>query len=355
MGGDAPVAAERPILLISDQDQGAASLMLQDSLLNQATIEVVSISEDQTALQEMVMETNAAAGLFIQPGLDETLLTASDFSNVVWVSGKDGSQNWLAREIVERMLKRINVAAVLSHAQSPANTGKEPLLLFKEQMAKQAKSWQVEPVYWEINETAEKQNPYTQTAPGMMLQFAVAGLTGVAAILVLEKNGRTEARMRTCGVPVWQVLLGHFLAITAILGLQFLLLLTFGQIVLGLNYLSAWPATVLISLLSVFCIAALGLLIGVISKSEEQTVMYAMFCMFILSGLGGLWMPLEVTGAAFQTIGHLTPLAWAMDAYSAILVSGSGLAGISRSLMVLGAYTLGLLGITIVVYQRQNA
>jgi ABC-2 type transport system permease protein len=126
-------------------------------------------------------------------------------------------------------------------------------------------------------------------------------------------------------------------------------------LVLGLDYLATLPATLLLSVLTILCISALGLLIGVVSKSEEETVVYAMLCMFVLSGLGGLWMPLDVTGKAFQTLGHLTPLAWAMDGYKAILNSGAGLSEIANSLLVLGAYTLGLLGITIGVYAQQKA
>mgnify|MGYP000926541813 FL=1 len=50
-----------------------------------------------------------------------------------------------------------------------------------------------------------------------------------------------------------------------------------------------------------------------------------MVCMFVFSGLGGAWVPLEFTGKTFQTIGHFTPIAWAMDGYKDILIRGQGI------------------------------
>ena len=48
-----------------------------------------------------------------------------------------------------------------------------------------------------------------------------------------------------------------------------------------------------------------------------------MIPMFLFSGLGGAWVPLENTGPAFQAIGHLTPVAWAMDGFKTILSGGA--------------------------------
>jgi ABC-2 type transport system permease protein len=69
----------------------------------------------------------------------------------------------------------------------------------------------------------------------------------------------------------------------------------------------------------------LGLFIGVFAQSEEQAVTFSLIPMFVLSGLGGAWVPLEVTGPTFQAIGHLSPVAWAMDGFKNVLIRGLGL------------------------------
>lgn len=66
-------------------------------------------------------------------------------------------------------------------------------------------------------------------------------------------------------------------------------------------------------------VAALGLLIGASAREEVQAVIFSLVPMFVLAGLGGAWLPLEVNGRRFQVIGHLTPVAWAMDGFQKIL------------------------------------
>ena len=57
--------------------------------------------------------------------------------------------------------------------------------------------------------------------------------------------------------------------------------------------------------------------------------------MFVLSGLGGAWVPLEFTSETVQTIGHFTPVAWVMDGFKTILARGLGLEAIWMPVVVL--------------------
>jgi ABC-2 type transport system permease protein len=348
-------ADDRPLVFMLDEDGGAASSMLVAQLENDDAVWVTKFDGDAAALRQSLSNGEADAGLWIQNGLDESLSAGGDFSGVVWYAGNNAAREQTAFSEMQRITKRVNTAAVIAWASSamPITDDAGRLSAFQQRMEKYVIYWQAVSGL-QIHQTVEAANPYSQPAPGMMLQFAVAGLTGLATILVLEKSSRTEERLRMVAVPAWQVMLGHFLALALILGLQFVILLVFGQLALGLDYLASWPATLLISLVTVFCIAALGLLIGVVSKNEEQVVVFAMLAMFLLSGLGGLWMSLDVTGAAFQTIGHFTPLAWSMDGYQAILNAPVSAAKVSTPVLVLGGYTLGLLLLTMWIYQRQK-
>jgi ABC-2 type transport system permease protein len=66
------------------------------------------------------------------------------------------------------------------------------------------------------------------------------------------------------------------------------------------------------------------LLIGILAKSEEQAVIFSLIPMFVFAGLGGAWVPLEVTGPTFQAIGHVSPVAWGMDGFENIVARGLG-------------------------------
>jgi ABC-2 type transport system permease protein len=69
--------------------------------------------------------------------------------------------------------------------------------------------------------------------------------------------------------------------------------------------------------------------------------------MFILSALGGAWVPLEFTPQSYQRIAFLTPVAWVMDGYKDILVRGQGLEAVSPALLALLAYAVVLLGLAV--------
>jgi ABC-2 type transport system permease protein len=84
----------------------------------------------------------------------------------------------------------------------------------------------------------------------------------------------------------------------------------------------------------------MGLLIGALAKSEEQAIIFSLVPMFLLSGLGGAWMPLEFTPAYVQRIAYLTPVAWMIDGFKDIIVRGQGLESVLVAAAVLLLYAV---------------
>jgi ABC-2 type transport system permease protein len=174
----------------------------------------------------------------------------------------------------------------------------------------------------------------------MMLQFAIAGLLVCAQVLVSERKNHSLQRLFTTATSRLQVLTGHYLAILFLICCQFTVLIGFAQFVLGVNYLREPVALFMVAFTSALCIAALGLLIGVLAKTEEQAVIFSLVPMFILAGLGGAMAPLEIAGETFQAIGHLSPIAWAMDGFKNISVRGLGVQAALMPSAALFAYAL---------------
>lgn len=178
-----------------------------------------------------------------------------------------------------------------------------------------------------------------------MVQFVMMGVIGMAEIIVVERKSRTMQRMLTTSISRLGIILGHFLAIL-VLGLaQVVLMIGFGDLVLDVGYMRKPVATGLMVVSTVLWTSAMGLLIGVLARSEEQVTMLSIIPALVLSGLGGAWMPLEFTGEAFQAVGHVTPVAWAMDGLENIVVRGLGLQSVllpAGMLLVYAAVFFGL-------------
>lgn len=195
-------------------------------------------------------------------------------------------------------------------------------------------------------------NPYNQASPGMIVQFAVYGLLLSAMVLVIERKQGALGRLLASPTPRAALLAGHALAMVTVVLVQILVLEAFGQLAFGVAYLRAPAATLLLTLALALWSASLGLVIGAFARSEPQVVASGLLAMFLFSGLGGAWFPLEVAGRTFATVGHVSPTAWAMDAYRAILLRGAGLAGIALPLTVLLASTALFAGVALVRLAR---
>lgn len=184
-------------------------------------------------------------------------------------------------------------------------------------------------------------NPYNQASPGILVQFVIFGLVTSAQILVQERKTRTLQRLMTTAMKPWEIVAGHMLAMFAIVFLQTAMLVIFGQLVLKVNYLREPLGTLLVAAALGLWVASMGLLIGVLAKSDDQVIMFSMMFMFLFSALGGTWFPLEAAGGAFGTLGKLMPSAWAMSGLQNILIRGLGLESVWMAAGILLAYAIG--------------
>jgi ABC-2 type transport system permease protein len=178
----------------------------------------------------------------------------------------------------------------------------------------------------------------------MMAQFAIAGLMGASAIVVLERKSGALSRLVTTPISKVQILSGHFLAMLVMIFIQLLLLIIFGQVFLDLDYSARPLATLLVAFSAAFFTASLGLLIGAVARSQDQVVILGLIPMFLLAGFGGAWVPMEITPEAFQKFARLTPLAWVMDGFQDIIIRGQGLESVWMAGVVLLGYSVVLLG-----------
>lgn len=184
-------------------------------------------------------------------------------------------------------------------------------------------------------------NPYNQASPGILVQFAIMSLVSSANVLLAERKSRTLERMVTTSLPRWQILLGHALGMLALTMLQVLLLVVFGQLLLGVDYFRAPLATLLVSLAIGLWVAGMGLLIGMLVKDDSQVVLFALLAMFVFSGLGGTWFPLELAGGAYAAVARTLPSAQAMAGYQNILIRGLGLSSVVTPVLSLLAWAAG--------------
>ena len=308
-----------------DQDHSRLSGKLHDLL---AASKVVRLDQDQARsvsdLEQLVAGEKLAAAIIVPAGYGKASL-AGKHARLTLIGDTSTSIGTTVQAETLAAANRLDsaVSAALSMEQIT-----EARLPFDYAFDRALSAWEKPPIaVAETTSTIIKRQDsqvmsLAHTSPGMMLQFAIAGLLTAAQVIVTERKSRVLQRLLTTATRRIHILVGHYLAILALILGQFLLLIIFGQLVLRVDYAREAGATLLVACSAALCIAALGLLIGVLAKTDEQAIIFSLVPMFVFAGLGGAWVPLEVTGATFQAIGHFSPVAWAMDGFENIIARG---------------------------------
>lgn len=346
-----------PVAFI-DQDQGQFSPQLLRLFEGSTVIRLVQ--DNESTLEKwtnQVREGDIAGALIVPVGYSAALLTGNPSPLQLTTDPSSQSATTIEREVastVSRLVDALHTAKIIQDKSS------EPTA-FDNAFQSAVEAWKNPPVQLVQSESSavpevKSGNPFTSfthTAPGMMVQFAIAGLLSASQVLVHEKKSRTWQRLMTTTVTRAQILTGHYLAIVALILIQFFLLIVFGQIFLKLNYTGQPLATLVMMLVTALCVGALGLLIGALAKNDDQAVIFSLVPMFLLAGLGGAWVPLEVTGATFQKIGHISLVAWVMDGFQDILVRGAGLEKVWLPAVVLVGFTVLFLVVAVIRFRRE--
>ncbi|MGD0751953.1 MAG: ABC transporter permease [Anaerolineales bacterium] len=352
-GSSQPSDTRLPVGLLN-QDGGLISADLH-TLLASSTVIRLDTTPGRTAtdLSALVGSGKLAAAVVIPSGYSQSVRNGSPLKLGFYA---DPSQASTATVESALLAASNRLAGAVRTAGIAANMTNDPAA-FDPALAQALDAWQNPPIKLSITSgiSAKLQNQnimsLAQSSPAMMIQFAIAGLLTAATVIVNERKTRSLQRLLTTSITRFQILLGHYLAIFTLIFVQFLLLMLFGQL-LHVDYLRVPLATLLVALVTAVCIAAMGLLIGVLAKSDEQAVVFSLVPMFVLSGLGGAWVPLEYTGAAFQAIGHVSPVAWALDGFKDIVARGLGFSSVLLPCAALFGYALLFFALALWRFQR---
>lgn len=350
-GGDS-TADPRLLIALADEDNGEMSAHLVAMLESSAVVRIDENEAGADELPQKVSDEAVAAAVIIPAGFGGGLLTGDAAPVQVIGGGQTGFtvegevQTAVARLLSAVQAANLSVDTAVNH--NLLTTPTERRAYFEATFDQALAEWESSPVTITHDESsalageAEEENnnysAFAHSSPGMMAQFAIAGLIGAAGILVVEKKTKSVQRLLTTNLSRWQILLGHYLAMFLMIFLQLTVLILFGQLFLDLPYLGRPLATSLLTIATALFCASLGMLIGAIAKTEEQVIVLSLVPMFLLAALGGAWAPLEFTPEAFQRVAFLTPLAWVLDGYKDILVRGQGVEAIGMGLLVLLGY-----------------
>jgi len=183
----------------------------------------------------------------------------------------------------------------------------------------------------------------------------------LAINMVNEKNQGTFVRLRTQPISYGTVLGGKTLVFLSVALIQFTLMILVGIFLfplIGLPKLDVsgrLPLLFIVAFFAGLAAVGLGLLLGTIAKTQEQSAPFGATFVVILAALGGVWVPVFAMPKFMQTLSQLSPMNWGLNAFYDVFLRNVGLVEILPEIALLFGFFILTTLIAITYNERKNA
>ena len=172
--------------------------------------------------------------------------------------------------------------------------------------------------------------------------------------IIKEKNEGSVFRLHTMPTPYLLLVNGKIIVYVIVCQIQFLLMLSVGQVflpMLGLPALVLGNSLLGISVLTLataFAATGYGVMVGTLADTEHQAAIMGSLSIILLSALGGIWVPSYVMPEVMRNISAWSPLNWSLEGFYKLFLRGghvSDIMGEALKLMVFFFITMAVTSI----------
>lgn len=340
-------SAFTPVLGVVSAGSGPLGRDLVTTLERTEGIDVRAF-EDLEGLTDAVERGQVEAGLVIPPGYDEEVRSGATVS-LPYISRPAGAGPE-ARLVVASAVDRQSVALRAARFAEGEGAGS-----FDEALER-ARALAAEVPRVRVRTTAaggdEVAGTFDFGAAQEMILFVFVISLAASVNLVESRRLGTSRRMLASPTPARTVLVGEATGRLAIALFQGLLIVAVTALLFGVDWGDPFATG---SVVLGFSLVGTGaaMLLGSVLSNAQQAGSLGIFFGLVLAALGGCMVPLEVFPSAVRAVAHVTPHAWAMDAFTDILGRDATVGGVVGELAVLFAYAAILLGVGVVLFRRR--
>lgn len=336
LGGGGAGADRLPVGVVAQDGDPVAASVLKE-LRNHPDLAVTAV-DSKDDLRAGVREGSLAAGLVIPPG-------ATRFELVMTQVNGSGMA---ARSAVDAAVGR--AAAVMEATRAVESAGKAPAQAAEFVRRAQAESGRVAVV--NSGTTDATPSGFAYTAPANLLLFTFINSMAVAAAMAESRRLGMLQRALTAPVTRRSVLAGEALSRFAVAVAQSVLIMVVSSLVFGVSWGDPFAVAAVVGSFSLVATGA-AILVGTLVRSPSQAPAIGPPLGIVLGMLGGCLWPREASGDVLNTLGHLFPHAWGMDALLALTRPGAGIAAVIPEVAVLTGMAAVLLGISLTLFRRR--
>ncbi|MCF1421068.1 ABC transporter permease [Mangrovimonas futianensis] len=370
-----------PILVV-DNDQGDVSKTILDGLKESDAFEIHSKTSEDEA-KDLVFKGKYQMAIVIPKELSEELQAQVD-QNVEGIMAKfsmdsDSTDTTPKKQIaikevrlyfdpatqitfktsvkngIDKMISKIETESIYKAFQEQISDDPEEVIFDTKSLIS------FKEVLPEKDEKEMIPNSVQHNVPAWSLFAIFFIIVPLSINLVKEKNQGTFVRLRTNPVSYATVLGGKTLVYLLVCLIQFMLMLMIGVFLfpkIGLPTLDVsgrLPLLFVVALFAGLGAIGLGLLLGTIAKTQEQSAPFGATFVVILAALGGVWVPVFVMPKFMQTLSHISPMNWGLNAFYDVFLRNASFLDILPEIFTLLIFFLVTTLIAIVYNERKNA
>lgn len=180
-------------------------------------------------------------------------------------------------------------------------------------------------------------------------EFAVPAMSTMFAFFLLSYGGfaffsehrqNTWERLRASPATNLEIIVGKVAPMLVMCLIQQAILFAVGVVVFGLRVRGSVVGVVAIVVALALCLSAGGVMCAAILRTEQQLNSVTNLGTIVLSGIGGVIVPLAVLPGWARVIAPLAPQYWAMRGYRAVILEPGGAAEVivpAGALLAFGA------------------
>jgi ABC-2 type transport system permease protein len=335
---------------VLERDRGAFARQFVTALSQRPATDVVRYTSAAT-LQHDVAHGRVDAGLVIPAGYDARLRRGSNVTLEYFARPNSVAQQLrpTAQSVASQQSRAIVAAQALQRTQG---------VPFAVALARaQAAGARIPRV--QVSLTDPGGGAYTTTAgrfdsgasTQLLLFIFLTSLTASAFVIETRRLGIAR-RVLSTPTSVRTLVAGQLLGRLAVALVQALIIVLGSLIFFGVGWGEPLGTAAVVL---AFCLVGTGaaLLVGSLCSSEQQAQPIAFLLGLGLAALGGSMAPLEIFPSTARAIAHVTPHAWANEAFSKLLKHGGDVVTVLPQVGVL----LGIAAVTIALaaWQMQRA
>jgi ABC-2 type transport system permease protein len=177
----------------------------------------------------------------------------------------------------------------------------------------------------------------------LLLFVFLTAMTGSVAFIEVRRLGLHRRMLATPTGP-GAIVAGETLGRMLIAIVQALVIILGSALLFGVHWGQPLGAAAIVVLFGLVA-SGFGILVGTLFRNEQQAQGLGLLLGLGLAALGGCMVPLEVFSSTMKRVAHLTPHAWANDAFTKLIGNGASIGAILPQLAVLLGYAVVVLAL----------